>query len=178
MKEKILGDERRELLLRWLKESNQPLTGSQLAKKTNVSRQVIVQDISLLKARNEPIMATAQGYLYFQPNKNEQRFIRVIACQHSGSETEDELNTIVDFGVTVNDVTIEHPVYGDLTGSLMIKNRHDVEQFINNVQETKASYLLELTEGVHLHTIEADSKSQLEQTCEALQKKGYLLTSR
>ncbi|MER2142040.1 MAG: HTH domain-containing protein, partial [Priestia megaterium] len=46
---KILGEERRELILQWLKTENKPMTGSELSKRTNVSRQVIVQDISLLK---------------------------------------------------------------------------------------------------------------------------------
>ncbi|WP_408007068.1 transcription repressor NadR [Pseudalkalibacillus sp. A8] len=173
--DKVLGEERRDLLLQWLKQSASPLTGSYLAKKTNVSRQVIVQDISLLKARNEPIMATAHGYLYFQTVPSNKKYSRIIACQHSSEETIDELNTIVDFGVTVKDVTIEHPVYGDLTGAIMLKNRHDVEQFKNKVQETNASYLLELTDGVHLHTIEADSEVQLDQVCLALENKGYLL---
>ena len=58
---KILGEERRTLLLNHLKSSNQALTGSQLAKLTNVSRQVIVNDMNLLKAKNEPIIATSQN---------------------------------------------------------------------------------------------------------------------
>ncbi|MGM7702170.1 transcription repressor NadR [Pseudalkalibacillus sp. Hm43] len=173
---KVLGEERREMILNWLKESTSPLTGSQLAKDTNVSRQVIVQDISLLKARNEPIMATAQGYIYFHPSPQKQKVTRVIASVHSAEQTEDELITIVDYGVTVKDVTIEHPVYGDLTGSIMIKNRHDVEMFLEKVKETKASYLLELTDGIHLHTLEADSTRQLDQACSALEEKGYLLS--
>jgi hypothetical protein len=32
------------MLLHWLKEAGSPLTGGELAKKANVSRQVIVQD--------------------------------------------------------------------------------------------------------------------------------------
>lgn len=174
--DKVLGEERRDLLLQWLKQSETPLTGSYLAKQTNVSRQVIVQDISLLKARNEPIMATSNGYLYFQPVSSQQKYTRIIACQHSSDDTIDELNTIVDYGVTVKDVTIEHPVYGDLTGVIMIQSRHDVEQFINKVRETNAAYLLELTDGVHLHTLEADSEDQLDQACRALEGKGYLLS--
>ncbi|MBC8831661.1 HTH domain-containing protein, partial [Escherichia coli] len=51
---KILGDTRRQMILKWLKEAEAPISGNQLAQKTNVSRQVIVQDISLLKAGNEP----------------------------------------------------------------------------------------------------------------------------
>ncbi|MCF6138083.1 transcription repressor NadR [Pseudalkalibacillus berkeleyi] len=172
---KVLGEERRELILRWLKGSHSPLTGSKLAQETNVSRQVIVQDISLLKARNEPIMATAQGYMYFHQVQTDQKVSKIIACQHAPEQTEDELLTIVDFGVTIKDVTIEHPVYGDLTGSIMIQNRHDVETFLNRVKETKASYLLELTDGVHLHTLEANDESQLQQACKALEQKGFLL---
>lgn len=61
---KLMGANRRDQLLLWLKESKSPLTGGELAKKANVSRQVIVQDISLLKAKNVPIIATSQGYVY------------------------------------------------------------------------------------------------------------------
>lgn len=173
---KVLGEERRELILNWLKNSESPLTGSQIAKETNVSRQVIVQDISLLKARNEPIMATAQGYMYFQSAPTKQKVSRIIACQHTPEQTEDELITVVDFGVTVKDVSIEHPVYGDMTGSILIKNRHDVKLFLEKVQSTQATYLLELTDGTHLHTLEADTESQLDQACLALERKGYLLS--
>lgn len=78
---KILGEERRQLILQWLLAANEPLSGNELSKKTNVSRQVIVQDISLLKARNEPIIATAQGYLYLKPQEKQQTFERVIVYQ-------------------------------------------------------------------------------------------------
>lgn len=60
------GTDRREQLLLWLK-SESPLTGSELARRSSVSRQVIVQDISLLKASQEPILATSQGYIYMEP---------------------------------------------------------------------------------------------------------------
>jgi uncharacterized protein len=171
---KVLGEKRRELLLQWLKESEKPLTGSELASRTNVSRQVIVQDISLLKARNEPIMATAQGYVFFK-NVEEEKCQKVIVSKHSPTETQDELNIIVDFGVMVKDVTIEHGIYGDLTASLMLKNRHDVQLFINKIKKTNASLLSELTDGTHLHTLEADSMEQIEKACNALQEAGYML---
>jgi uncharacterized protein len=171
---KILGEKRRSMLLQWLKESDQPLTGSELSNRTNVSRQVIVQDISLLKARSEPIMATAQGYVYFQTTKSEKPS-KVIVCNHPPEKTEEELNIIVDFGVTVKDVTIEHPIYGDLTASLMLKNRHDVATFIQKITSTKASLLSELTDGTHLHTLEADEIEQITQACIALEQAGYLL---
>ena len=99
-------------------------------RKTNVSRQVIVQDISLLKARNEPIIATAQGYLYLKPQEKQQAFERVIVCQHKPAEVRQELTMLVDHGVTIKDVKVEHPVYGDLTASIMVSNRFDVEQYL------------------------------------------------
>lgn len=170
------GEKRRELILSWLKESNKPITGNSLAKKTNVSRQVIVQDISLLKAQNEPIIATAKGYLYMKQPLDEPPFQWVIAVKHAPEDTKKELEILVDHGVTVRDVTIEHPIYGDLKGSLMISNRKEVNQFIEKVKLGKASLLSELTEGVHMHTISANSEEQLKEACLELEKAGFLLS--
>lgn len=174
-RKKILGEERRQLILQWLLAANEPLSGSELSKKTNVSRQVIVQDISLLKARNEPIIATAQGYLYLKPQAKQQAFERVIVCQHKPNEVRQELTMLVDHGVTIKDVKVEHPVYGDLTASIMVSNRFEVEQYLQKIENTKASYLSQLTDGIHLHTIEADSIEKLNAACEALDRTGFLV---
>ncbi|SHG76921.1 transcription repressor NadR [Ornithinibacillus halophilus] len=173
--EKVLGENRRNLILSWLKESQEPLTGKLLAERTNVSRQVIVQDVSLLKAKGEPIMATSRGYVYLQDEENGALFSKIIVVSHQPEETEDELNTLVDHGVTVKNVMVEHPIYGDLTGSLMLKNRRDVQIFITELKEKKVSLLSDLTNGVHIHTIEAETKQQLDEVCEVLKAKGYLL---
>lgn len=173
--EKVLGDKRRELILSWLKTSDEPWTGQALASETHVSRQVIVQDISLLKASGEPIIATSRGYIYLNEKKEQTREKKVIAVKHSPEETSKELYTIVDYGVTVQNVIVEHPIYGDLTGSLMLKNRHDVDIFLSEVERTQASLLSGLTEGVHLHTLEADTKEQLEKVVEALKAHNIIL---
>ncbi|MCA0986200.1 transcription repressor NadR [Guptibacillus algicola] len=173
--EKILGENRRALIKKWLQEADRPLTGSDLSQKTNVSRQVIVQDISLLKARNEPIIATSQGYVMFDNNQQTQLFKRIVACKHTHEETKDELYTIVDHGGTVTDVTVEHPLYGDLHASLFVSNRLEADQFLARLSATKASLLSELTSGVHLHTIEANSEGQIDAVCDALRNKGFLL---
>ncbi|MFC7393204.1 transcription repressor NadR [Scopulibacillus cellulosilyticus] len=169
---KVLGEARRSLILRQLKESPVPITGSELANLTHVSRQVIVQDISLLKAKNYPIIATAQGYIYISERKT---VSRIIACRHSREETENELNIIVDHGVTVKNVIVDHPIYGEITASLMIKNRKDVKSFIEKIQQANASFLFSLTGGPHLHTIEADSEEMLDGAFASLKKAGYLL---
>jgi transcriptional regulator of NAD metabolism len=175
MKKKILGEERRTLLLQWLQTSNHPLTGSELADRTNVSRQVIVQDISLLKAKNEPIVATSEGYIYLAaPNENH-LIQQVIVCQHSPDETREELFLIVDHGVTVKDVKVEHPVYGDLSAPVMVSNRVEVQQFLNKIDHTNAPFLSQLTDGLHLHTLEADSTEKLQAACHSLKDAGFLI---
>lgn len=171
---KILGDERRAFILNRLKESREPITGSELASIANVSRQVIVGDITLLKARNEPIIATSQGYLYMNAS-NPTAAERTIACSHAPDRTEEELILLVDHGVTVKDVRIEHPVYGDLTASIMVANRYEVKQFMEKIRATKAAYLSELTDGIHLHTLSAPSEKVLDEAEEALRKAGFLI---
>lgn len=172
---KLLGDERRNWILDLLKESGVPITGSDLAAKTNVSRQVIVGDITLLKAKNEPIIATSQGYMYLKGSTPVTLVERTIACLHSPERAEEELNLLVDHGVTVKDVKIEHPVYGDLTASIMVSNRQDVKQFMKKVLTTKASFLSELTEGIHLHTITASSEEALDKAENALMMANFLI---
>ncbi|MDQ0244597.1 transcriptional regulator of NAD metabolism [Bacillus fengqiuensis] len=172
---KVLGEKRRELILSWLQSEGSPLTGSELSKRTNVSRQIIVQDISLLKARNEPIIATSQGYVYMQKKHEQPLFQRLIVCHHKPEQTVDELNLLVDHGVVVKDVIVEHPVYGELTASIMVRTRKEVAEFLNKVKETNASFLSQLTEGIHLHTIEADSAAKLDDACQALEEAGFLV---
>ena len=141
----------------------------------NVSRQVIVGDITLLKAKGEPIMATSRGYIYMHPQIEHRKIEKVIVCNHSSDQTMEELNILVDNGITVKDVRIEHPVYGDLTASVMVSNRNEVSKFIENIQNTNATFLLELTEGIHLHTIIADNEQDIKNAEEALKKAAILV---
>ena len=173
---KVLGEERREMLLQLLKDKGEPITGSELAAITNVSRQVIVGDITLLKAKGEPIIATSQGYMFLIQNGSQAPMVeRIIASNHSPERTEEELNLLVDYGVTVKDVRIEHPVYGDLTASVMVSNRKEVSQFMEKIKSTNASYLSELTGGIHLHTISAATKEKLDEAEKALKLANLLV---
>lgn len=172
---KLKGADRRSWIFSYLGEQSQPVTGSDLAKLANVSRQVIVNDITLLKATNIPIVSTSQGYM-LMPNKEIGPYVqRKVACNHQSKDSEDELQTLVDAGVTVENVTVEHPVYGEITSSIMVSNRHDVEMFLKKVRETEASFLLELTSGIHLHLLSAPSEEILNRGIDALRKKGYLI---
>lgn len=172
---KLLGEDRRTYILNLLKKAQGPITGGELASYTNVSRQVIVSDITLLKARQEPIIATSQGYLYMNQSPTNRSFERTIACHHSPEGTETELTVLVDLGVTIKDVRIEHPVYGDLIASVMVSNRSEVEKFIHKIKTTNAAYLSELTDGYHLHTISAREEHILDLAEEALARAHFLV---
>ncbi|UCZ54276.1 transcription repressor NadR [Bacillus shivajii] len=174
-KKKWLGEERRKKVLSLLKERTYPQPGSALGEELNVSRQVIVQDISLLKAKNIPIMATNRGYVLADEDESTMPYQRLVVCSHAPEETKDELFLLVDQGVIVKDVKIEHPIYGDITASVMVSNRKEVQQFIDNIKQTGASYLSELTNGLHLHTLEAKSEQDLEDGIKALREHGYLV---
>src|SRR5699024_1023958 len=107
---KMSGDERRKMIVEALKNAAKPITGKEFADRANVSRQVIVTDVALLKTTNEPIIATNRGYIYLQEQDTTDTVRRVIACQHSREQTKEELEIIVDCGVTVVDVIVEHPI--------------------------------------------------------------------
>lgn len=173
--EKMTSKERQKLITNTLKKAEKPITGSEFAKITNVSRQVIVQDISLLKAKKEPIVSTSQGYIYIHPDSKELEQV-VVVCKHTPQQTKEELYIIVDHGVTLKDVTVEHLVYGDLTGSIHVNNRKDVDKFVKKIEETNSSYLASLTNGIHLHTLEADSMDKIESACKALKEANILIS--
>lgn len=173
-KARLTGDERRDYIVQLLKSEESPITGQAIAEITGVSRQVIVTDVALLKASDEPIIATNRGYLYMKKKEHSDTFKRIIICKHSPEQTEEELKAIVDCGVTVENVIVEHPVYGELTGSLHIKSRYDVEQFVHTIKKEEATLLSVLTDGLHLHTLVADSVEQIDAACRRLEELGIL----
>ncbi|MCF6462808.1 transcription repressor NadR [Clostridium sp. Cult1] len=167
--------QRREKILNKLNKSIKPVKGTELSKEFNVSRQVIVQDIALLRARGEDILATPQGYIIPRAYK-ENKLTKKIVCKHEGyDEIEDELKTIVDLGGKIVDVIVEHPLYGEIKSPLEISSRLDLKEFMDNIRKTKAEPLSSLTEGIHIHTIEVDDEKSLEKIRKALIKKKYLI---
>ena len=88
------GRERRNKLIQILSESSTPLSGKELSKRLDVSRQVIVQDMALLRAQDHEILSTNQGYLLTGGKK----ISRVFKVIHSDKEVEEELGLIVDYG--------------------------------------------------------------------------------
>jgi transcriptional regulator of NAD metabolism len=168
------ASERRELIKEILTNADSPITGSELAAKFKVSRQIIVQDIALLRAAGMEILATPQGYMLVTALMST-RILRTFAVKHNFEELERELNIFVDNGAKVLDVVVEHPLYGELKGMLMLSSRRDVEDFMKNLKKANAHPLSVLTEGVHLHTVEADRAQTLEMIARDLKEAGILL---
>ena len=60
------GDERRKEIIKMLMNTSEPLSGRKLGEILKVSRQVIVQDVALIRAQGLDIIATARGYILYR----------------------------------------------------------------------------------------------------------------
>ena len=164
------GEESRNKLLDILSSSNSPVSGGTLSKKLDVSRQIIVQDISLLRANGATIFSTNKGYLL----QEEKKYSRVFKVYHSDDQVEEELSTIVDAGGQIRDVFVYHKVYGVLKADMGIKSRRDIRSYMEEISSGKSSLLKNVTSGYHYHTIDAESEEILDAIQAELQQKGFL----
>lgn len=64
----MTGSERRTAIMDQIKNSDRPVSGSALAKTFQVSRQVIVQDIALIRAEGNNVISTNRGYILNAPH--------------------------------------------------------------------------------------------------------------
>lgn len=164
------GEERRKQLLNILSSSNNPVSGGTLSKELNVSRQIIVQDISLLRANGATIFSTNKGYLL----QEDRKYSRVFKVYHTDDQVEEELSTIVDAGGQIRDVFVYHKVYGVLKADMGIKSRRYIRAYMEEISTGKSSLLKNVTSGYHYHTIDAESEEILDAIQEELQQKGFL----
>lgn len=163
----MVTKERRSAVYETLLNSEIPIKGSELAEKFKVSRQVIVQDIAVLRAEGREIIATPAGYLIMK--KEESGMEKTIVSKHNTLEAlRKELEIIVDHGAKVIDVIVEHPIYGEIKGRLMLTNRVEVGAFIKKIEEEGVTPLSKLTDGLHLHTIWVPDESTFEKIVESL----------
>ncbi len=169
------GDERRKRILEILHDKSQPISGSELSSMLGVSRQIIVQDIALLRATDKNILSTNKGYILFDEKLYMNRKKRIYKVKHKDEEISDELNTIVDCGGKILDVVVEHDIYGQISVDLIINSRADVDAFMKDIMKNKTKPLNDLTHGVHYHTVEAETEDTLEQIENELDRKGYLI---
>lgn len=169
------GETRREKIMETLRREKEPVSGTELAARMGVSRQVIVQDIALLRASYQNIISTNRGYLLYTEPEARTVYRRVVRVKHRREDIMRELDCIVDAGGKVLNVIVEHKIYGQLTGDLVIRSRADVRRFIQRVEEYGTKPLTDLTEGVHCHTIEAEQEETLDAVESALEEEGFLM---
>ncbi len=162
--------ERRTAIANYLLLEDRAVSGSELSERFGVSRQIIVQDITVLKGSGHEILSTHNGYIIQKSPLKE----RVFKLLHTTEQTEDELDMIVELGGTVVDVFVWHKVYGKIDAKLNIFSKLHVKQFIEGVRAGKSTELMNITGGYHYHTVRADSEEKLDTIEKALESKGYI----
>lgn len=164
------GESRREKMLDILQDAKSPVSGAVLAGKLQVSRQVIVQDIALLRAQKKEIISTCRGYIMGKHASCQ----RIFKVHHSDEQMEEELNLYVDFGGRVEDEFVYHKVYNVIRVEMGLKSRRDVSEYIEKLKSGSSKPLKDVTSGYHYHTVTADSERILDQIQEELQRRGFL----
>ncbi|MGL5260167.1 MAG: transcription repressor NadR [Lachnospiraceae bacterium] len=169
----MVGEDRREELLSLLENAKEPVKGSYLAKVLNVSRQVIVQDIALLRAQKKEVLSTNKGYILQE--KEEDLFQEVFLVKHNKEDVIKELFCIVDCGGKIQNVGVEHEIYGQIEVPLIISSRLDAEEFCKRLETCTNNPLSSMTEEVHYHMVCAQSKKALDKIRENLEEMGFLI---
>lgn len=160
---------RRHEIIQQLSQSDLPISATALSQIFSISRQIIVGDIALLRASGHDILATPRGYLMATPTPC---ITAQVACLHTLEETATELYAIIDAGGEVIDVSVDHPVYGQLTGNLHLRSRYDADVFLEKSSAQGVRPLSHLTHGVHLHTISCPNHTVLARILTALKELG------
>jgi len=165
------AEERRKRIVSHLLSAEGPVSGGELSDILGASRQIIVQDIAILRAAGHEILSTHRGYVI----KSTPLVETVFKVHHNSDRTEDELSLIVELGGTVVDVFVWHKVYGKIEAKLNIFSRRGVEQYMEGIKSGRSMELMHITSGYHYHTVRADSEEALRRIESALAEKGYLL---
>jgi len=163
--------ERRKAIVNLLLAAKEPISGGELAQRFDISRQIIVQDITVLKGMGYDVLSTNQGYIMQRSPLAE----RVFKVRHTTAETEDELSCIVGLGGTVVDVFVWHKVYGKIEAMLNIFSPMHIKQFLEGVRTGQSTELMHITGGYHYHTVRADSEAALDRIEAALAERNYIV---
>lgn len=171
----MTGEERRNRILLRLQETDTPLSGTALAKIFHVSRQVIVQDIALMRAENHGILSTNKGYLLRSGKTENTHPKRVFYVKHSSDQVLEEFLSVVELGGKILDVAVEHEIYGQIRVDLLIETAADAADFYEKIQNCRDNPLSILTDRCHYHTVAAPSEKLLDLIETELRNKNILL---
>ena len=162
-----MASNRKQELLALLKGAKEAMNGQSLAEHFGVTRQIIVQDIALLRADGAQIISTNRGYIYKSSDDNSY-VRRLFKVNHKVSDMEDELLAIVDNGGRIQNIMIDHPVYGEIQTLLKLT-------CLDQASSNDFRPLSDLTNGVNYHLVEADSEQDIDYIEEALNHLGFLV---
>lgn len=162
--------ERRAEILKILQNTDIPVSARELAGRFGVSRQVIVQDLAVIRASTPGILSTTKGYVIQQDSSCTREF----KVRHSQEQSAEELNLIVDCGGHVKNISINHRVYGRVSAEMDIRSRQDVNEFVENLQNSQSTVLSSATSGYHYHLVEAANEERLDLIEKQLAAEGFL----
>ena len=168
------GETRRMKLRQMLLEAREPVSGTALAGALHVSRQVIVQDIALMRAEHLPILSTNKGYLLGPDAVRASQPKRVFFVRHRTEQVLEEFMTVIDLGGRIMDVSVEHELYGPIRADLLIENAQDAQDFVDRLKNCRDNPLKVLTDDCHYHTVTAPSEKLLDLIEAELKARGFL----
>ena len=165
------GGERRARIVELLEKAPAPVSGGALARELGVSRQVIVQDVALLRADGHGVASTNRGYVLVR----DRRPRRLFKLHHGPGEVADELYLIVDMGGPVEDTMVNHRTYGVISVPLNVSSRRDVALYLADIASSRSTPLSRVTSGYHFHHVSASTEEELDEIGAALAARGYLV---
>jgi len=164
-------NERRAEIMSLIANSQRPVTANFLSGKYGVSRQVIVQDIALLRAQGYDVISTNRGYVLGSSAKAE----RVFKCRHDLKDMIAETEIIIACGGCVEDIFVNHRVYGKISARLELSTMRHVEELYRSLISGASKPLMSVTDGYHYHTVSAPDEEALDKIEEGLRAAGYLI---
>lgn len=163
--------QRRSEILSLIGNSENPISANVLSERFNVSRQVIVQDIAILRANGYGVTATNRGYVL----DGKSLATRVMKCRHSFEEIVDEGMLVIEAGGRIENIFVNHRVYGRITARLDLYNKTHVEELYRSLVSGASKPLMSVTDGYHYHTVSADDEATLDKIENLLREKGFLI---
>lgn len=146
------------------------MTGSKLSSLLGVSRQAIVNDIAILRASGEAVVGGPHGYRLGRVSG----LLEIIHCNHPPERGREELEILLDRGIAVLDVGVNHSVFGEVRASVVVETRADIERHAAAIAEAGEAPLSVITGGRHSHTVRAPNQDALDAAKRELRERGIL----
>ena len=163
--------DRRKQIIEYISAAKSAVSAGALSEKFGVSRQVIVQDIAILRANGHEVISTSRGYVL----DGDGLATRVFKCRHTLDQLVDEAEIIISGGGRIEDVSVSHRVYGRIAAHLGLTTVTHAEELYRSLKSGASKPLMSVTDGYHYHTVCAESEQKLDAIENALRAAGYLI---